>query len=341
MIPSALLIIIYKQPITQPNQFLIPKSRCASNSTYISLEPRLKPSYLNPELVINKSAKSALLAAGMDNLLANHFAHLLIRDPLLLYEQDLHPPDSPSQDTNLFEIFQSTNWQEVRFKPPPSLFSEDTHNNTGWRVEFRSMEVQPTDFENAACAVFIMLFVRTLLHFDLSLYVPIKKVDENMATAHNRDAVLNDKFYWRRNVFPPSSSSPNPRNPANAAAAAEKREEAEDDDDEFFFLTINEIINGSSTKEFPGLIPLIQAYLSVNTQTYPAPAIARISEYLSFISKRASGQIPTTARSIRNFVQGHEGYHRDSRVSGEVLWGLLRDIEKWKVGGGEGFNAVG
>lgn len=338
MIPSALLIIIYKQPITQPNQFLIPKSRCAFNSTYISLDPRLKPSYLNPELVINKSAQSALLAAGMDNLLANHFAHLLIRDPLVLYDHDLHPPDTPSQATNLFEIFQSTNWQEVRFKPPPSLFSEDTHNNTGWRVEFRSMEVQPTNFENAACAVIIMLFVRTLLHFDLSLYVPINKVDENMATAHNRDAVLNDKFHWRRNVFPPSSSPPNPHTPANAAAAAEKREEAADD--EFSFLTINEIINGSSTNGFPGLIPLIQAYLSVNTQTYPAPAIARINEYLSFISKRASGQIPTTARSIRNFVQGHEGYHRDSRVSGEVLWGLLRDIEKWKVGGGEGFNAV-
>lgn len=338
MIRSELLITIYKQPITQPNQSLIPKSRCASNSTYISLEPRLKPSYLNPELVINKSAKSALLAAGMDDLLANHFAHLLIRDPLVLYDHDLHPPDAPSQDTNSFEIFQSTNWQEVRFKPPPSLFSEITHNNTGWRVEFRSMEVQPTDFENAACAVFIMLFVRTLLHFDLSLYVPIKKVDENMATAHNRDAVLNDKFYWRLNVFPPSSSSPYPNNPANAAAAAEKREEAEDDD--FCLLTINEIINGSSSKEFPGLIPLIRTYLSVNTKTYPAPAIARTSEYLSFISKRASGQIPTTARSIRNFVQGHEDYHRDSRVSGEVLWELLRDIEKWKVGRGEGFNAV-
>ena len=332
---SAPLVIIYMQPITQPDQFLIPKSRCSSNSTYISLDPRLKPSYLNPDLVIKKSAKSGLLAAGMDDLLANHFAHLFIRDPLVLYNHDLHPPDTASQDTNSFEIFQSTNWQEVRFKPPPSLFSEDSHNNTGWRVEFRSMDVQPTDFENAACAIFIVLFVRTLLHLDLSLYIPINKVDENMATAHNRDAVLNDNFHWRHNIFPSSSSPSNSstlHTPANAAAAAKEREEGEDD--EFTLLTINEIINGSSTKKSPGLIPLIQTYLAANRQTYPAPAISKIKEYLSFISKRASGQIPTTARSIRNFVHGHEGYRSDSRVSDEVLWGLLRDIEKWKVGGG-------
>lgn len=273
----------------------------------------------------------------MDNLLSSHFAYLFIRDPLLLYEHDLYPPDPASQDTNSFEIFQSTNWQEVRFKPPPSLFSEDTHNNTGWRVEFRSMEVQPTDFENAACAIFIVLFVRTLLHLDLSLYIPIKKLDENMATAHSRDAVLKGKFHWPHSVFP--SSSPTsfiPHTSAIAAAAAKEGEENERD--ELTLLTINEIINGSSIKKFPGLIPLIQIYLSTNTETYPAPAISKIKEYLSFVSKRASGQIPTTARSIRNFVHSHEGYHRDSRASGEVLWGLLRDIEKWKVSGVEEGN---
>ncbi len=49
---------------------------------------------------------------------------------------------------------QSTNWQTVRFKPPPP------NTTTGWRVEFRSMEVQPTDFENAAFTVFIALLSR-------------------------------------------------------------------------------------------------------------------------------------------------------------------------------------
>ena len=53
---------------------------------------------------------------------------------------------------------QSTNWQTLRFKPPPA------NSPIGWRVEFRPMEVQLTDFENAAFAVFIVLLSRAILH---------------------------------------------------------------------------------------------------------------------------------------------------------------------------------
>ena len=38
------------------------------------------------------------------------------------------------------------------------------------------MEVQVTDFENAAFAVFTVLLSRAILHFNLNLYVPISKV---------------------------------------------------------------------------------------------------------------------------------------------------------------------
>ena len=38
------------------------------------------------------------------------------------------------------------------------------------------MEVQPTDFENAAFAVFIVLLSRAILHYSLNLYLPISKV---------------------------------------------------------------------------------------------------------------------------------------------------------------------
>jgi len=46
----------------------------------------------------------------------------------------------------------------------------------GWRVEFRSMEVQITDFENAAFVVFIALWTRTILSCDVNLYMPMSKV---------------------------------------------------------------------------------------------------------------------------------------------------------------------
>lgn len=71
---------------------------------------------------------------------------------------------------------QSTNWQHMRFKPPPP------GSDIGWRVEFRSMEIQLTDFENAAFAIFIVLLTRVILSYDLNLYIPISKVWQVPAT---------------------------------------------------------------------------------------------------------------------------------------------------------------
>ena len=86
---------------------------------------------------------------GLDHLLAQHIAHLFIRDPVSLFaekvEQDLE------KDLDHFENIQSTNWSTMRFKPPPP------GSPIGWRVEFRPMDVQLTDFENAAFTVFIVL----------------------------------------------------------------------------------------------------------------------------------------------------------------------------------------
>ena len=65
---------------------------------------------------------------------------------------------------------QSTNWQTLRFKPPPP------GSSIGWRVEFRPMEVQTTDFENAAFSAFIVLLSRAILFFGLNFYIPISKV---------------------------------------------------------------------------------------------------------------------------------------------------------------------
>ena len=73
-----------------------------------------------------------------------------------------------------FENIQSTNWQTIRFKPPP------VNSPIGWRVEFRSMEIQMTDFENAAFSVFIVLLTRAIISFDLNFYMPISKVSHTI-----------------------------------------------------------------------------------------------------------------------------------------------------------------
>jgi glutamate--cysteine ligase catalytic subunit len=129
---------------------------------------------------------------GIDELLARHYAHLFIRDPLVIFKELLDVDDTVSSDH--FENIQSTNWQTMRFKPPTP------GSNIGWRVEFRSMDIQLTDYENACFAVFIVLLARVINHFDLNLYIPISKVDDNMARSQKRNAVLEEQFWFRNDV---------------------------------------------------------------------------------------------------------------------------------------------
>ena len=46
------------------------------------------------------------------------------------------------------------------------------------------MEVQITDFENAAFAVFVVLLTRAMLSMNLNLYIPISKVSDQRTTTY-------------------------------------------------------------------------------------------------------------------------------------------------------------
>ncbi len=70
-----------------------------------------------------------------------------------------------------FETIQSSNWQNMRFKPPPPEDAE-----IGWRVEFRPTELQLTDFENAAYVCFVVLLTRVIVSFRLTFLLPISLV---------------------------------------------------------------------------------------------------------------------------------------------------------------------
>ena len=70
------------------------------------------------------------------------------------------------------------------------------------------MEVQLTDFENAAYTVFMVLLTRVILSFDLNFYMPISKVDANMQTAQGRDAARHALFYFRKHIVPQARRCP-------------------------------------------------------------------------------------------------------------------------------------
>ncbi|CAN0046707.1 unnamed protein product, partial [Phaeothamnion confervicola] len=187
----------------------LPKSRYGSISTYIyqcrngrGPNRGLLPSKYNDiDCPTDAEALDVLLGAGVDESLARHIAHLFTRDPLVIFDGRVHELDD-LMEVEHFENVQSTNWQTVRWKPPPPrLEPNDPH--IGWRTEFRSLEVQLSDFENAALVVFMVLVTRVILAFDLSLYTPLSKVDDNMRRAHARGAVLDGTFWFRKSVDPP------------------------------------------------------------------------------------------------------------------------------------------
>lgn len=270
---------------------------------------------MDPELLVDEKLKQRLIDGGMDDLLATHFAHLFIRDPIVIFAEDLKTLDLTKTDH--FENLQSTNWQHMRFKPPPA------GNDIGWRVEFRSMEVQITDFENAAFSIFIVLVTRAILSFDLNFYIPIPRTTENMQTAHLRDAVNNEKFYFRKNPF--SSRHTGSASGTSTPALSRPCTPTGPVEDEYCLMTIDEIINGQ-VDGFPGLIPLVENYLnSVNVDVETRCELAR---YLGLIRNRASGQLWTGAKWIRHFVRTHEDYAKDSVVGENICYDLVKAVER-------------
>ena len=274
----------------------------------------------------------------MDALLATHFAHLFIRDPLVIFAEDLSSLDLSATDH--FENLQSTNWQHMRFKPPPAGV------DIGWRVEFRPMEIQITDFENAAFSVFMVLITRAILSFDLNFYIPIARVAENMETAHARDAVLTEKFWFRRNPLPRRPPRPHSAPGSGASTPVPSRPPTPVGpvgpvDDEYAQLSVDEIVNGregDGDDGFPGLATLVESYLDgVNVDVATRCALQR---YVDLVRGRASGRLWTAARWIREFVQGHEGYAGDSVVGEAVNHDLVGAVIGIEKNGGVGVRGV-
>eukprot|EP00736_Rhodelphis_marinus_P011572 Rmarinus@m.24135 len=303
-------------------------SRYSSIDMYMSLSDALdEERYNDVPVVINDECYEFLKKEGVDERLARHVAHLFIRDPLVIYENTLHQDDN--NDTDHFENVQSTNWNSVRFKPPPP------NSDIGWRVEFRTMEVQLTDFENAALAIFIVLVSRVIIAFDLNLYIPISLVDENMDRAHERDACASEKFWFRKSPITGTSFLPtgfkcvcgkvhSPTQNLNFTSVAPEGQE-------WTQMSIAEIMNGShdfdhdhdheSSHSFPGLVPLVHSYLDTIKCVGPTRLI--LNCYLDFIKRRAAGELMTDAAYIRKFVREHPAYKKDSVVSEEIQNDLM------------------
>ncbi|XP_052763772.1 glutamate--cysteine ligase catalytic subunit-like [Mya arenaria] len=290
----------------EKEKFVINKSRYDSIDSYLSCDI-----YSDIDLVYDRDIYQQLIDAGIDDLVSRHVAHLFIRDPISLFSEKIHQNDE--EDTDHFENIQSTNWQTMRFKPPPPK------SNIGWRVEFRPMEVQLTDFENAAYTTFLVLMTRVILTFGLKFIIPLTKVDENLQRAFKRDAVLEQKFYFRKDILTDCSPPEAEECIIQCCDGRQCRLQ-----DQYTEMTINDIIHGKD--DFPGLIPLIEHYLEM--EEIDIDTSCTLKQYLNFISARASGKLKTTARWMRDFVTSHPDYKQDSVVTETINYDLLMKCAK-------------
>jgi glutamate--cysteine ligase catalytic subunit len=101
-----------------------------------------------------------------------------------------------------------------------------------------------------------------------------------------------------------------------------------------------DVLEGDLGEEdsFPGLIPLVEAYLdSVNIDVATR---CELSRYLDLIKKRADGTLWTAAKWMREFVRTHEDYKFDSVVGDKINHDLIGAVIAIERDGGEGVKNV-
>ncbi|KAM4903173.1 glutamate--cysteine ligase catalytic subunit isoform 6-T6 [Sylvia borin] len=179
--------------------------------------------------------------------------------------------DDRTREERGLENIQSTNWQTMRFKPPPP------NSDIGWRVEFRPMEV-----------------------------------DENMKVAQKRDAVRQGMFYFRKDICKGGNAVVDGCGSAQNGTGTNT--------EEYTLMSIDTIINGKEGV-FPGLIPILNSYLE--NMEVDVDTRCTILNYLKLIKKRASGELMTVARWMREFIAQHPDYKQDSVITDEINYSLM------------------
>lgn len=256
---------------------------------------------------IDEDIRKYLIEGGMDGFLADHFTSILTRDPLLLTEADLKNNEPP--ETRLFETLYGCVWHPVRFKPPTN------DHGPGWRVEFRPMEAQLTDFENASFAIFAYLVSRAITVLRLKFYITVEELADAWAKCQECGAVIDGRFWFRKTGWLSDSDKINP----DIIRMLSQHGYHYTGKESYAQMTVDEIVNGQSTVDgFPGFLLMVRCYFEY--VGVPMQEQEQIAQYLNLIRDRASGTNPTAATWMREFISNHKDYGEDSFVSETVCY---------------------
>jgi glutamate--cysteine ligase catalytic subunit len=103
------------------------------------------------------------------------------------------------------------------------------------------MDIQLTDFENTCLIVMLGLITNVINHFNVDFILPISLADANMERAHYRDALLNQKFWFKTNCVKDIENY----HKSNLADSDYLKSQGKDDVEQCYEeLYIHEIFNG-------------------------------------------------------------------------------------------------
>jgi glutamate--cysteine ligase catalytic subunit len=293
----------------------IEKSKYSPINLFISNDFRNKPHYNDKKFTINKKFKKTLKNSlkekknsfYKDTRLLNHYAYLFLREHLIVYP-DLVKKDNV-ENTIDFEAIQSTNWNDVRFKPPANFESK-----LGWLVEFRSMDSPILNKEKTALVFMTTLFQRIIIDSKLGInfYVPISKIDKNFAESIKIDAITSSKFFFRKYF----------------AECLHGKDVVKDD---IVCLSLLDWLEGNS--EFDGMRSLIKKFVELNSALLLQESkelgyslIQTIWKVFDFFVARSKGLLLTSAAFIRKFVLSHKDYKHNSILSDKLMTDLMTKI---------------
>ena len=194
----------------------------------------------------------------------------------------------------------------------PELLEHDDEKDIqsygpGWRVEFRPLEIQLTDFENAAFSLLTVLTTRCMLAMGYNFYLPISLVEENMRRSQLQNAVIEQKFWVRNesfhrplnvNTIPPPASftsavgtvDGDKKNSCTTYGDVESGSSLVPAMSEItpIEMSLHDFFSGNQTTGFLGLIPAIYGYLTA--LGCDSSTIDKLRPYLTLLQKRASGE---------------------------------------------------
>lgn len=172
------------------------------------------------------------------------------------------------------------------------------------------MDIQLTDFENTCLIVTLGLITNVINHFNVDFIIPITMADENMKRAHFRNAIIDQKFWFKTNCLKDLENY----HQSDLAASNYIRSQASDNQEQVFEeLYIHEILEGKPESNFPGMFTLIRKFMEV--QKYNTEHQEQIEKILDFLMARAKGEVPTGAKFIREYILNHPLYKNDSKIS--------------------------